>query len=124
MSMTWAPCDPIVLLARPLQQLKKTSLHAGVPCTDGKILKNGFSIARVTRDFECALTTWENKIVNKKNLATFKTHFHEAQRQLRTIRGPTMQHSGYHQANSLAQKISTDIQKQLDDRDTQMMDVL
>ena len=35
-----------------------------------------------------------------------------------------MQHAGYHQANSLAQKISTDIQQQLNEGDTQMMDML
>lgn len=35
-----------------------------------------------------------------------------------------MQQEGFHQANSLAQKISTDIQQQLNDRDNQMMDII
>ena len=35
-----------------------------------------------------------------------------------------MQQAGFHQANSLAQKITTDIQQQLNDRDNHMMDML
>ena len=35
-----------------------------------------------------------------------------------------MQHTGYHQANSIAQKIITDIPQKLNDRDTQMMAML
>ena len=34
MSMTWTPSDPIILLARLLEQPKKLSLHAGVPYSD------------------------------------------------------------------------------------------
>jgi len=124
MSMTWIPSDPIILLARPLEQLKKLSLHAGVPYTDAQILEKGLSIIRATRDFEYALTTWENRSVTDKNWKNFKTHFHDAQVQLRKIRGPTMQQAGFHQANSLAQKISTDIQQQLNDRDNHMMAML
>ena len=81
-------------------------------------------IVRETRDFEHALTIWESIPVNQKNWVTFKPHFHEAKRQLRTIRGPKTQQSGYHQASSLSQKISTDTMQQLNERNTQMMAML
>ena len=35
-----------------------------------------------------------------------------------------MQHAGYHQANSLAQKISTEIKQHLNDRGNQMITML
>ena len=34
MPMAWIPSDHAVLLARPLEQLKKLSIHAGVPYID------------------------------------------------------------------------------------------
>ena len=46
MSMTWTQSDPIVLLARTLEQLKKLSLHAGGPYIDVQILEKGLSIVR------------------------------------------------------------------------------
>ena len=39
--------------------------------------------------------TWDN----------FKTHFTAAQKQLRAIRGPTMQQAGYHHANMIANRM-------------------
>ena len=124
MSMNWHPTDPIVLLTRPIEQLQKLATQAGIPYTDRQILEKGLSIIRSTRDFEYALTQWEDKGDADKNWANFKTHFHEAQLQLKKIRGPTMQQAGYHHANVLAQEISTQIQQQIEQRDTQLLSVL
>ena len=120
MTMSWQPTDPMVLLTRPLEQLQKLATQANIPYTDNQILEKGLSLVRATRDFEYALTQWENKPQTQKTWANFKTHFHEAQLQLKQIRGPTMQQAGYHHANALAQQI----QQQLQDRDTQMMALL
>ena len=117
MTLSWQPTEPMVLLTRPLEQLQKLATQANIPCTDNQILEKGLSLIRATRDFEYALTQWENKQQNQKTWATFKTHFHEAQLQLKQIRGPTMQQAGYHHANSLAQQI----QEQLQERDSQMI---
>ena len=78
------------------------------------------TIVRNTRDFEYALTQWENKAPSNKTWESFKTHFHEAQVNLKQIRGPTMLQSGYHHANSLAQNI----QEQLSERDSQLLTLL
>ena len=124
MSMNWQPSDPIVLLTRPIEQLQKLATKAGVPYTDSQILEKGLTIIRATRDFEYALTQWEDKPDADKVWSNFKTHFHEAQLQLKKIRGPTMQQVGYHHANILAQEISSQIQQQMEERDTQLLSIL
>ena len=121
MSMTWLASDPIILLTKPLEDLKKLATHAGVPCTPKQILEKALAIIRATKDYELALTNWDNKPENEKTWANLKTHFHEAQQQLKSIRGPSMQQAGYHHANALAQKISDDLRLQLHERDTQML---
>jgi len=124
MTSTWQPSDPLVLLTRPLEQLQKLAIQAGIPYTDGQILEKGLTLIRATRDFEYALTQWEDKPQDQKTWATFKTHFHEAQLQLKKIRGPTMQQAGYHHANVLAQEIGQQLQAQLEARDSKMYAVL
>ena len=124
MSMNWQPTDPIILLTRPIEQLQKLATQAGIPYTDSQILEKGLTIIRSTRDFEYALTQWENKASADKTWASFKTHFHEAQLQLKKIRGPIMQQAGYYHANVMAQEISTQIQQQMAQRDSEILSVL
>ena len=38
MSMTWLPSDPLIVLVRPLEQLKKLAEHTRIPYADVKIL--------------------------------------------------------------------------------------
>lgn len=124
MEMTWLPSDPIILLTKPLEDLNKLVNHAGVPLTPKQILEKELTIMRATRDYEFALTDWDKKLQDEQTWENFKTHFHEAQQQLKSIRGLSMQHAGYHQANDLAQKISDDVKFQLHERDTQMIALL
>ena len=84
MALAWNPSDPIILITRPLEQLRKIATHAKVPYTDAQILEKALSIIRATRDYEYALTTWDDKAADQKTWANFKTHFHEAQYQLNT----------------------------------------
>lgn len=124
MTMSWQPTDPLVLLTRPIEQLQKLATTAGIPYTNSQILEKGLTLIRSTRDFEYALTQWEDKPQDDKTWANFKTHFHEAQLQLKKIRGPTMQQAGYQHANVLAQELSRQIQQQLAQRDEQLLSVI
>ena len=78
MSMNWQPTDSIIMLTRPIEQLQKLATQAGIPYTDSQILEKGLTIIRSTRDFEYALTQWENKASADKTWAFFKIHFYEA----------------------------------------------
>ena len=51
-------------------------------------------------------------------------HFHEAQLQFKKIRGPTMKKAGHYHANALAQEMSTQLQQQLEQRDSQLLSVI
>ena len=90
MAITWNPSDPIILITRLLEQLRKLAAHAGVPYADAQILEKVLAIIRSTRDYEYALTTWDNKTAADQTWSNFKKHFHEAQLQLNRIQGPAM----------------------------------
>lgn len=124
MAMTWFLHNSISLITRPLEQLKKLATRAGVPCTEKQRLEKALVIVRAMRDFEHALALWENKTDADKAWENFKARFHEEQLSLKKNRGPTMQQSGHHQANSIATKASNDIQNQLSQRDIQLMAML
>ena len=124
MSLTWQPSEPMVLLTRPLEQLQKLATQAGMPCADNQILQKGLQLMRNANDFECALTQWEDKANADKTWSNFKSHFHEHQLKLKSIRGPTMQQAGCHHANALASRVSQDIEEKLQERDQHMLAML
>lgn len=124
MSMTWQPHEPIALLTRPIENLQKLAQQAGMPCTDKQLLEKGLQLIRNTRDFEYSLTHWEQKQEAQKTWVEFKKHFHESQLNLKKIHGPTMQQEGYHQANLVAQQIKTDINTDLESRDSHVFAML
>ena len=116
MSLSQQPSDLLVLLTRPLDQLKKLAVQANMPCTESQILEKDSQLIRNASDFEYALTQWEDKNPADKTWANFKTHFHDHQLKLKKVRGPTMQQAGYHDTNVLASRISQDIDKKLQER--------
>ena len=92
--------------------LVKLATSAGIPYSQEQQLEFGLTLIRGTRNFEKALGEWNALPVNTKTWALFKTHFKNAQTKLKEIRGPTMQHAGYHHANMLAEQLCTDFQVQ------------
>ena len=88
MPMTCIPSEPLIVLIRPLKQLKKLAEDARIPYTDAQILQKGLSLTRATRDFEHTLSQWDEKSDAKK--VHFKTNFHQAHLQSKDTRGPTI----------------------------------
>ena len=84
------PSDPIILLIRLLEQLKKLLVHEEVPYTNIQILEKVLSIIKATCDLKYELSKWKEKPNSKKNWANLKTHFYEDQLQLKKIKGPLM----------------------------------
>ena len=124
MTSSWQPTDPIILLTRPIEQLQKLATQAGIPYTDSQILEKGLTLIRATRDFEYALALWEDKPQDQKTWVNLKTHFHDAQLQLKKIRGPTMQQAGFHHDNAIAGEIGNQLQSHLEDNNSKMLSVL
>ena len=111
MAMTLNPSDPIVLITRPLEQFRKLASHDGVSYTNAQMLQKCLSLIRSTRHYGHALTLWDSKSTDGKIWANFKTHIHEAQLQLKHMRGPIMRQSGCHQANELSEKCNLNSKK-------------
>ena len=119
-TMTYHPADPMILLFNPIEKLKKMATAAEIAYTTDQILDIGLTVIRNTRDFERALGDWEAIPAADKTWERFKSHFKDAQKQLRAIRGPTMQQAGYHHANHLARQLREDIEK----RDNELLSVI
>ena len=100
--MNFHPADPMIMLCNPIEKLQRLAQAAKMTHSENQLLNLGLTVARNTRDFERALETWEDKPAIEKTWNNFKTHFKEAQKRLKAIRGPTMQQAGCHHANVLA----------------------
>ena len=110
LNMQFSPADPLISLFRPIEQLQKKAVEAEIPYSEQQLLEFGLTIIRNTRDYEKAIGEW-NASPNK-TWALFKTHFRDAQTELKEIRGPTMQQAGYHHANMLASQMRTTLDNQ------------
>ena len=84
---------------------------ANIAYTTDQILDIALTVIRNTRDFERALGYRQALADIDKTWARFKTHFQAAQKQLKSIRCPTMQQAGYHHANHLVHQLRADIEK-------------
>ncbi len=119
-AMTWLPTEPLVLLTKPIESLKKMAEQANIPFTEKQLIEKGLQIIRNTRDFDIALTEWRDRPKADKTWNNFKLHFLDAQQTLKEVRGPTMQQAGYHHANALASQIRTEF----NDRNTEVLSLL
>ena len=119
-AMTFHPADPMILLYNAVEKLKTMGESADIAYTEPQLLDIGLTVIRNTRDFEKALGEWEALATTAKTWAKFKKHFTAAQKQLKAIRGPTMQQAGYHHANMLAEQLKTDMQR----RDQELFSVI
>ena len=111
-TMTFHPADPMIMLYNPVEQLCKMAKSAGIDYSEQQILDLALTVIQNTRDFERALGEWAAKPAEDKTWDNFKHHFILAQKQLKEIRGPTMQQAGYHQVNLLASKLREDLANQ------------
>jgi hypothetical protein len=112
LNLSFNPAEPMVLLYRPIEQLQKLAISAGIPYSKEQRLEFGLTSVRNTRDFEKGLSDWNALPLTSKTWVQFKTHFKKAQEELKAIRGPTMQQAGYHHANMLAEQLRTTIDAQ------------
>ena len=71
------------MLTRPIENLQELAEQAGIPYSDMQLLQEGLSITRNTRDFEHALTMWEELPETYKTWAKCKKHFYEFQLNLK-----------------------------------------
>ena len=117
LNLTFNPANPMVTLYRSINQLQNLATVANILYSDAQQLENGLTLIRNTRDLEEALGEWTNKPVGDKTRENFKLYFKDTQAELKEIRGPMMQHAGYHHAKILATRLHDDMVS----RDTSML---
>ena len=122
--MSFHPGDPMITLFGPIEKLEKLAVAARITYTTHQLIDLALTVIRNTRDFEQALIAWENKRPAEKTWENLKTHFKQAQKELKAIRGPTMQQAGYHHANMLAQTLKQDLDQQNDKLLSMMQSVM
>ena len=87
LNISFNPADPMVTIYRPIEHLQKLATDAGIPYSPAQILQFGLTLIRSTRDFENGLSDWNRKPTLDKTWKNFKTHFKDAQTELKEIRG-------------------------------------
>ena len=107
---SFTPADPLVLVWNPVEKLKKLAIQAKIPYSEEQLIELALQIIRSTHDFEKALGEWESKAQNLKTWSNLKSHFSDAQVQLKVIRGPTMMQAGFRQMNHIASEIREEFQ--------------
>ena len=71
LNISFNPADPMVTIFRPVEQLQKKAVSAGIKYSPEQLLEFGLSIIRNTRDFEKALGDWSKKIPTDKTWTNF-----------------------------------------------------
>ena len=104
----WNVNDPPAEMYNLVENLVKASIAAGMPKTQEQIIAFGLEIIKKTADFEVAMGAWYDRPPAEKTWVNFKTHFSQAHRKLKKVRGTTMRNTTFHQVNQLAEQINND----------------
>ena len=93
----------MVLIYHPIKQLQKLATSANIPYSNAQQLEFGLNLIQSTHVFEKGLSNWNKKAELYKTWLNLKKHFKDAQSEPKDIRGPMMQHAGFHHASMLSQ---------------------
>ena len=81
-----------------------------MPYTKAQIVNLGIQLVSNTHDFQDGLKTWLSKPEDQKIWENFKTHFEEEHNALREIRGMSMMHTCFHQANYVSDQVLEEVE--------------
>ena len=102
--------DPLVSLFDQVEDLKKLAIAAQMPYTNLQIINFGVQLIRNTHDFQDGLKSWYDTPIANQTWMNFKMHFEDEHDKLKLIRGETMKHAGFHQANHVASQVMEEVQ--------------
>ena len=112
----WPPTDPPDVLFNMIEELAVTAEAASLPKTLAQLINYGLNAVRKTGEYERALAEWFATPEQDKTWVNFKTHFTDAQQQLRLVRGESMRNTPFHQANLMLQEeVRKDFESMQDD---------
>jgi hypothetical protein len=106
-NLIWNINDPPVNMFNKIEYLIKLAKAAQMPKTQAQIANLGLAVRTWSRK-RTALLTWYGRPVLEHTWVNIKAHFTAAQRQLKQIRGITIQSTPYYQVNQIAAQLSED----------------
>ena len=107
--MDYSLSDPLITIFTKIEELEQLAIAANNPFTDSQKVQLGLAIIKRTHDFEKGLEKWYDRPTIQHTWVHFKTHFENAHTLLRKLRGKEMRNTAYHQANSLATQMRSEI---------------
>jgi hypothetical protein len=105
------PREPLSTVFDSLEELEDLGKAAQLPYTAAQIISFAHEILMRSNIFENSLITWNEKTAVNKTWVNFKSHFENAHKALRLVRGKTMSDSGFQQANYLATQVLVEMQQ-------------
>jgi hypothetical protein len=108
--MVYSLQDPLVTLYDAIEELERLGDAADNPYTAKQLIAFGLEVLRNTREFEEGIRAWNRLPMQGKTWETFKDHFETEHRELKLVRGKTMQSAGFHQANFMASRVLQEFQ--------------
>ena len=102
--------EPLVAMYDEIEELKALSIAAESEYTEPQLVNLGVQLIKNMNDYERGLETWLSQPAAARTWLAFKTHFTEAQEQLRRIRGPTMRNAAF---TNTANSIITSVREEL-----------
>ena len=93
-----------------IDDLQLLAEAANEPRTEQQLMNHGLEIIQRTGDMEKGLSEWFEMNPANKNWDNFKTHFSNAHRTLKQIRGKAIQNTAFQQANSLVQSVNANLE--------------
>ena len=105
----WNVMNPPMEFYRKIEELQKLANAANVTKSASQLIAIAIQIIQRTGDFEQSLKEWHRKPPNEKTWIALKRHFTLAHKDLRKVRGKTIQQTSYFQANQLVKEVNDNI---------------
>ena len=121
-STPYNPSDPIDDVFDTVDDFVEYADMARQPQTQAQTVAKAYSVLQKTGRFELALLEWNKKPFIEQTWINFKSHFRQAQQDLDSIKGPTINNSELN-AN-LVQSVVEDVQQALLPEDDDMPQIL
>lgn len=103
--MRYQLSDPLSDVFDKIEDLERMGDAIKVPYSEEQKIKFGLGIICATHDFEEAQKKWNKKATADKTWEHFQEHFEDEHKELKQVRGKTMQTTAYHMAHSIAENL-------------------
>ena len=103
--MQFTVADPLIKLWKEVENIEQISIAASSPYSQQQVINIALHVIKATNDYQQGLHDWYGLPAVNQTWLRLKQHFQTARRNLKKIRGASMQDVGFHQANQISSEI-------------------